>query len=42
MLIKALIRDNIAINSHPEGCEENIVQQINFIKQQHKLTDKRK
>lgn len=31
MIIKPLIRDNIALNAHPRGCYENIVNQIKWV-----------
>ncbi|MDR1782359.1 MAG: enoyl-[acyl-carrier-protein] reductase FabV [Bacilli bacterium] len=37
MIIKPLIRDNIALNTHPLGCKENILSQINDIKNNSSL-----
>ena len=31
MIIKPMIRDNIALNAHPKGCEQNIINQLNEI-----------
>lgn len=31
MIIKPMIRDNIALNSHPKGCEKNLINQIQEI-----------
>lgn len=41
MIIKPLIRDNIALNAHPKGCYENIVNQVHFIEQQDLITNKK-
>lgn len=40
MIIKPLIRDNIALNAHPKGCYENIVNQINIIQAKDPITSK--
>ena len=34
MIIKPKVRGFICTNAHPEGCAENVAQQIDYIKQQ--------
>lgn len=38
MIIKPLIRDNIALNAHPKGCYENIVNQIQIVESLDPIT----
>lgn len=40
MTIKAIIRDNIALNAHETGCEQAIRNQINELKDKEQITDK--
>lgn len=40
MIIKALIKSNIALNAHPKGCEQNINKQLNEIKKMSNLNIK--
>ena len=40
MIIKPMIRDNIALNSHPKGCEQNILNQLNEIKNKRNINEK--
>lgn len=40
MIIKPLIRDNIALNAHPKGCYENIVNDIKWVETQDPITSK--
>ncbi|MDH6602901.1 enoyl-[acyl-carrier protein] reductase/trans-2-enoyl-CoA reductase (NAD+) [Bacilli bacterium PM5-9] len=40
MIIKPKIRDNIALNSHPKGCEQNIVNQIDELKNLDNINSK--
>lgn len=41
MIIKPSIRENIALNAHPSGCHANVIEQINFIKNKPKMTNKK-
>lgn len=41
MIIKPLIRDNIALNAHPKGCYENIVNQVKLIEKKDPITNKK-
>ncbi|MFV0255081.1 MAG: enoyl-ACP reductase FabV [Erysipelotrichaceae bacterium] len=40
MILKPIIRNNIALNAHPSGCKQNILDQINEIKNLENITDK--
>lgn len=40
MIIKEKIRDNIALNAHPKGCEQNIINQLNEIEKLESIEDK--
>ncbi|QIK69708.1 trans-2-enoyl-CoA reductase family protein [Erysipelothrix sp. HDW6C] len=40
MTIKPMIRDNIALNAHPQGCKKNIKNQIQEVIHLPKITDK--
>ena len=37
MIIKPKIRGFICITAHPEGCKQNVLDQINYVKQQGKI-----
>ena len=37
MIIKPKIRGFICITAHPEGCKQNVLEQINYVKQQGKI-----
>ena len=37
MIIKPRVRGFICINAHPQGCEANVQEQINYVKQQKSL-----
>ncbi|MDR3317569.1 MAG: trans-2-enoyl-CoA reductase family protein [Puniceicoccales bacterium] len=39
MIIRPKIRGFICITAHPEGCEKNILEQINYIKSQDEISD---
>lgn len=41
MIIKPLIRDNIALNAHPKGCYENIVNQIHTVEKLDPITNQK-
>ncbi len=34
MIIKPMIRNNICMNAHPEGCRRNVLNQIEYVKKQ--------
>ena len=37
MIIKPRVRGFMCITSHPVGCENNVVEQINYIKRQEPI-----
>ena len=41
MIIEPAIRQNIAIYAHPVGCRQNVLNQINEVKDKEKITDKK-
>lgn len=34
MVVKPMIRSNICMNAHPQGCEQNVARQIEYVKSQ--------
>lgn len=40
MIIKPMIKSNIALNAHPKGCHKNILNQIDYVKKQDKINTK--
>ncbi len=42
MVVKPMIRNNICMNAHPEGCRLHVLEQIAYVKKQKKFTGPKK